>query len=321
MSDIDIAAGADDAWPLERGDTIRRKELHDRWKSVRQGGVSPSSTTPNVFLFTDEIANAAHGFARDRWVRPDLFIYCGTGQSDQSLQGYNGSILTHRETARSLRLFDGWREVVTYVGEFTIDSVEPFFWVTAKNRDGADRRVVMFRLRPVRFQGPQVVPDHTVIDQVPLDVGGSTSAPSVKPYVAANEAIQASERIPFGVDPDLVDRSLRSHATTQNLLAEWLRSAGLEPLSPGGEPRFDLAWDIGETGFVAEVKSLRRENEIGQLRLGLGQVLDYADQLSRMPVLMLERRPTADRWLQICDRLNVRLLWPARLDEVQPRAL
>jgi hypothetical protein len=44
---------------------------------------------------------------------------------------------------------------------------------------------------------------------------------------------------------------------------------------------FDLAWQIGRTLFVAQVKSLTLRNEEKQLRLGLGQVLRYADLLSR----------------------------------------
>jgi hypothetical protein len=56
-------------------------------------------------------------------------------------------------------------------------------------------------------------------------------------------------------------------------------------------------------------------NEDKQLRLGLGQVLDYQDQLmarhSRVrAVLAVERRPTDDRWLQLRERHEVTLVWP-----------
>jgi hypothetical protein len=55
-------------------------------------------------------------------------------------------------------------------------------------------------------------------------------------------------------------------------------------------------------------------NEEKQLRLGLGQVLRYADQLSHtgtvVPVLVAERRPTDCSWEQLCERLGVILAWP-----------
>ena len=54
--------------------------------------------------------------------------------------------------------------------------------------------------------------------------------------------------------------------------------------------------------IVAEVKSLTRGNETGQLRLGLGQVLHYAMLLGEngrqvRAVLAVERSPTHERWV------------------------
>ena len=52
-----------------------------------------------------------------------------------------------------------------------------------------------------------------------------------------------------------------------------------------------------------------------QLRLGLGQVLDYQDRLLTRhsqvrAILAVEHRPTDDRWLQLCERHEVTLVWP-----------
>jgi hypothetical protein len=110
-------------------------------------------------------------------------------------------------------------------------------------------------------------------------VPGPTLAPAeVFPdYETANETPTTQPREPFSVDPNEVDRALGAHAATQNALASWVRSKGQTPLRPGGSAAdFDLGWDDGTTLTVAEVKSLTRGNETGQLRLGLGQVLHYA---------------------------------------------
>ena len=66
---------------------------------------------------------------------------------------------------------------------------------------------------------------------------------------------------------------------------------------------------------VVEVKSLTSANEAGQIRLGLGQVLDYQHQLDQagakvQAVLAVECAPTGEHWLVLCRRHGVQLVWP-----------
>lgn len=144
---------------LAQGAQIARKELHDRWGGVRQGGVSPSGDTPNVFLFTDPAANQAHAYRLDRWVAPDLFEYCGERQrGDQSIVRYNRSVYQARTDGKQLHLFSGWRHLVTYVGPFELSESEPYFFDTVRDIDGHERRVLVFRLRPVGFLGTADTP-------------------------------------------------------------------------------------------------------------------------------------------------------------------
>ena len=146
-------------------------------------------------------------------------------------------------------------------------------------------------------------------------VAASSSSGLGSEYRDADEFLAVEERDPFATDPTLVERGIRGHATTQNSLAHYLRSVGSEPRSPrANEPNFDVAWQVADRIFVAEVKSVTRMNEEKQLRLGLGQVLRYADQLSHtgtvVPVLVAERRPTDCSWEQLCERLGGILAWP-----------
>jgi hypothetical protein len=135
-------------------------------------------------------------------------------------------------------------------------------------------------------------------------------------YRAANETPATAPRVPFSVDPNEVDRALAAHAATQNALADWLGGQGLMPLSPpGGWADFDLAWERGARLWVAEVKSLTDANEARQLRLGLGQVLHYqalleAEGWEVVPVLVIPRAPNEGRWVALCRRHGVRLVWP-----------
>lgn len=143
--------------------------------------------------------------------------------------------------------------------------------------------------------------------------GDVLSTPLGVAYRRANEELAISHVDPFFVDPSLVERANREHASAQNALASYLVSCGLEPRSPApDEPNYDLAWTDGEVVYVTEVKSLTDANEEKQLRLGLGQVLRYRNLLSqRYPrvcaVLITERSPRDRTWKTLCDELHVLL--------------
>jgi hypothetical protein len=132
-------------------------------------------------------------------------------------------------------------------------------------------------------------------------------------------------------DPDEVDRSLRGHAVTLNLLAEFVRTAGFAPLKESKDCRHDLAWNTSKGTFVAEVKSLTGWNETAQIRLGLGQVLDYRHALKSQgkriagTVLAIESAPSETRWIAVCEAAGVTLVWPETMPSlfakrVRPRS-
>jgi hypothetical protein len=141
-------------------------------------------------------------------------------------------------------------------------------------------------------------------------------------YRRANETPATSPREPFSVDPNEVDRALGAHGATQNALADWLEANDLTPLSPpGGGADFDLAWERDGRLYVAEVKSINDRNEARQLRLGLGQVLHYQALLEEdgrqvQAVLVAERAPHEKRWISLCRRHGVALVWPGSFDEL-----
>ena len=140
------------------------------------------------------------------------------------------------------------------------------------------------------------------------------------PYRYVDEMPAAIDREPFAVDPDVVDRALLGHRKTQNALACLAGEYGFAILSPGaGDPDFDVAWSSSDATTVAEVKTLTPNNEARQLRLGLGQVLDYQDALSAggrivRAVLAVDREPSAGRWQRICARHGVTIAWPGCLE-------
>jgi hypothetical protein len=158
------------------------------------------------------------------------------------------------------------------------------------------------------------------LDEVPT---GALPADSMGAEYRPEDENAASERSDvFRVDPDKIDRGTRAHRRTQELLADHLRSEGLTPRSwTRGEPLYDVAWEDGDSFFVAEIKSLTPLNEERQLRLALGQILRYAHQLRYkskpvQKVIAVERAPTKPEWSELCASLDVKLVWPDSFGEL-----
>ena len=68
---------------------------------------------------------------------------------------------------------------------------------------------------------------------------------------------------------------------------------------------------------MGEVKSTTAENIERQLRLGLGEVpqdidIAWATKLSLFSIS--EQEPTDRGWQELCDSLNVIMLWPGAFD-------
>lgn len=139
-----------------------------------------------------------------------------------------------------------------------------------------------------------------------------------RPFVDLAEQPTPRGTINLDLNLDLIERGSAAHRSLQNRLARYLRDNGSDPRRPDrGEPLYDLAWLAGGHEWVAEIKSLRRANETQQLRLGLGQVLQYTTRLGALgrfvrPSLVIEGEPTDLLWIEVCASVGVTLSWPAR---------
>ncbi len=297
---IEAVQGSD--WHLAPGDLVRRVDLHARYGGSKQNGISPCRESPNILIFTEESSGRFHGYT-DRWAEDGTFWYTGEGQrGDQGFVRGNRAILDHVAQGRHLRLFDGASGEVRYVGEFILDELQPFSYSQApETGNGPMRQVIQFHLIRAERSAP--------IRTKTLPVGGS--------YRPADESVHPAPAQLGVADPDLVGRNLSAHRRLQNDLAKALEKCGRIPLSPLPEdPDFDIAWRDGDGTFtVCEIKSLTDASETRQLRMGLGQILDYLDLLAARitatrGVLWVERQPSNPRWIRLCERAGVALAWP-----------
>jgi hypothetical protein len=122
------------------------------------------------------------------------------------------------------------------------------------------------------------------------------------------------------VDGEATLSGLRDHEATVAELDRLVRAAGLVPLYDG-DPRPDICWASARGLVVVEVKSITEHNEAHQVRLGLGQVLDYAARLEGdghevIPVVATSREVARSRWQATCRQGGVRLATPSTFREL-----
>jgi len=162
----------------------------------------------------------------------------------------------------------------------------------------------------------------------PAPEGGEITVPTAiggGPYRRVDEQPGIEPSDPFERDPQILERSLASHNSLQNALADSASDRGYEPLSPLAlDPEFDLAWRLPNgTLSLVEVKSATASNLEGQLRIGLGQLLRYGETLRARGetvchILAVELKPTDQTWLDLFARLEIRLVTPENLADAFP---
>jgi hypothetical protein len=248
-----------------------------------------------------------------------------------------------REGVCELRFTEGPKRVARNLGLVPHDGKGAL--VTVANDDTGESHVYLYPYsRPLQQRAPKAFPKLNAAtsglkelsaEHVTKDVleayaaalreasGGVRAArprsrPTMKtPYTPARRESSTPLREPFEVDPNEIDRATARHMELQDALAQVVKGNGLQALKPGEhDPDFDVAWWEGDVAVIAEVKTTNPRNESRQLRLGLGQVLDYGDLLRAhgypavRAVLVVETAPSDERWTRLCGEHGVQLVWP-----------
>src|SRR5215213_2670488 len=99
---------------LRPGSTVKRTQLHDRYGGRRQGGISPSRQSDNVFAITAP-SGEQYGYIYDGRGNDGYFHYTGEGQvGDQQMTQGNRAIRDHEAEGRDLQLFEAHATELEY---------------------------------------------------------------------------------------------------------------------------------------------------------------------------------------------------------------
>ena len=282
-------------WSLAPGDTINRSDLHARYGGSGRGGMAPSRSSPNVFIFTDPAVGNRHGYY-DGWVG-DIFHYTGMGQrGDQEMEAGNRALLRHTEDGRAVRLFRGVGGDVTYLGEFELDAARPWYRMDAQETGGGQtRQVIVFRLVP---QGDVI---HDPADELRLP--GTFNTLEVAEGISSNPAGPIVATVPVEAQHSeevLVNPSAAAYTSTRReqklVLAykQFMEARGSTVI------RFRIQPTAEAKPLLSDVFDETRQNLIEAkgtgsreaVRMAIGQLADYGRFTpagTAMAVLLPER--------------------------------
>lgn len=269
---------------LEPGEEIKRTDLHAQYGGSGQGGISPSLKSLNVLIFTDPKTGEQHGYF-DGWQADGLFHYTGEGQrGDQQMVRGNRAILEHRMTGRALHVFEGSKDVVRYMGEFSLDEQEPCYETDApETGDGPVRKVIVFRLRP-----------HTVTPSVKQSPLASVMAGPTVADVRIEQ--QHTEKAWMNPKAEPIEAERREAKLVLDFEAYLLargRAVSRKRVLPPGErkPMYTDLYDDTTKALVEAKGTTSRE----AMRMALGQLADYGRFVpATHRAVLLPERPRAD---------------------------
>jgi hypothetical protein len=312
-----------DRWTLAVGGAMGRRARMEQYGGPMYGGIQPSTTSPNVFIYSDPSTGTVYGYNYDGWSEDgSVFLYTGEGRKGhQKMQAGNAAILNHAVDGRALRLFvaDGTEpgsdaKVQRYVGEFEASVDTPYVTAEAPDEDGNPRTVIVFRLVPVgqvlmRKEDASTSGDAAVNSAVePVPVDAATTPPGSAEAVPVETTGTNSYTVAGSTGAVAVKWEAELQARYQAYLEARGSTCVRYKLRPPGELR-DLYTDLfDETENVLyEAKGVATREAV---RMAIGQLLDYSRYIPTKPSLavLLPARP-ADDLRKLLVRLKIRCVF------------
>lgn len=284
---------------LEATNKIRRTDLHARYGGRRQGGISPSKVSNNVFLITDPARGERHGYLYDGPRDDGYYHYTGEGQyGDQLMVQGNRAVRDHKDERRDLHLLTAEGTELTYTGQF--EYVDHYLADAPETNEGPLRSVIVFRLR--QLSGISPGPNHSKLDKLSREA---------VTQIPVEQLITESTLIEGDREPYTAER--REQKLVRRFVAA-LEREGHElcrlQFRPQDEPA-PIFCDLFDksTNTLYEAKGTIARPAI---RMAIGQLADYARLVDPAPVkaILLPQQPRSD----LCDLLtleDITAVWPS----------
>ena len=320
---------SDDFFKL--GTITSRQEVKSMYGGGQMHGILHSRTTPNIFLYTNPTIGEQSGYF-DGWsseadINGPVFEYTGHGEGNQTFEGAHGTgnnaVYNHKEpykgehevfNGRTLRVFVAsgkfpgtGRIRQRYIGSFKLDKEKPFETRTQPNKEGVEREVIVFRLRPIEALPPEnetTIPiarkSHTKLTPTTLTIS-SLIDPAKKAGGTSNKSATAGTIIQHR-ESDLCNEF-------QKLLEKHQHEVKCIQAQPAGTSTTLISDLYDATDHVLyEAKGCAsREN----IRMAIGQLFDYqrhATPANPLLAILLPERPSSDL-ISLLHSLNIKIVY------------
>ncbi|MFF8730274.1 hypothetical protein ACF073_27905 [Streptomyces sp. NPDC015171] len=271
-----------------------RAEMDKLFGGGNQAGILPSTTTPNILIYVDHESGKRYGY-EDGWLAEEdelgpIFEYTGQGPSGNQTflrtQGArNAAVLYHADAGKSLRVFMADGKVPDpkssakqqrYIGEFAVDSKQPYSVREALDIHGQRRLIIVFRLRPTgefeRLTKDNVTRAGETYAQKVLATVATPKMPEPKMVAPKKKRVSESRR---AAQPSVIAEHRQSD----------LREAYLKGLAEQGHKVYAYQIKIAGTTTILttdlydatthELYSVRGESSRDEVRTAIGQLKDY----------------------------------------------
>ncbi|THE08278.1 hypothetical protein E1I21_03845 [Microbacterium oleivorans] len=277
-------------WALDIGDKVLRRAIHRQYGGGQQGGISTSSATRDIFVFTNPARGSRYGYDLHEGLQPDgSFAYTGEGRSgDQEFSRGNKALLAAADEGRTIRVFNAVSPYATYVGAFTTGDPVCYFQ-EIPGEDGMMRRAIVFNLVPLEASPALLAPNPGQLRMLkPQMVRWDPPDASDISLVADATNLPPGDRIVSRVEFQL-----------QADFGHWLEERG----TPPSRLRLPVAGTIIEPDMYVESEGwlVEAKKSTGReyVRMAIGQVLDYVHNARALdtlttPMILLPGRAEPD---------------------------
>ena len=238
----------------------------------------------------------------------EIYQYTGAGKhGDQKLTGDNKALLEHAQTSRAVRVFvaesnlpGSQTRCQRYIGEFALDTVQPYFERPARDLEGNTRNVYVFQLRPVGEYLHRLEDHNAKTGSSEVTPVGVDEAPTENAQKLAYEYRQVGAKQARKRETELTAR-FEGYLTGcgHKVVRYKIKTAGAT-----ASQFTDLA--DGTAKVVYEAKGVANRVSV---RLAIGQILDYGRYIKAHKPgtelsLLLPKPPPGDM-ISLLESLNI----------------